>query len=164
MARRTAVEEIVPAEMNAEEIVDQGAEIAEGVAPEAGENGDKEKKQKKLGKSVSYENNTVTIDVLGGSGTKHYCSDDLPEPIQQKLCPFGLGHKLGDAAAGKEGMVAEEAIEKVWQGLMANDWSVRAPATPKVSLKELEANYLKMDEADQAIAKSLFEKLGIKFQ
>ena len=137
-------------------------EIAEGVAPEA-ENGDKEKKQKKLGKSVSYTDNTVTIDALGGTGPKRYCSDDLPETIQTKLVPFGLGHKLGDAAAGKEGLVAEEAIQKVWEGLMAADWSVRAPATAKVSLKELESNFLKMDEADQAIARGLFEKLGIKF-
>jgi hypothetical protein len=145
--------------MEASEV--QIPEIAEGVAPE--ENGEKEKKQKKLGKAVSYETNTVSINALGGTGEKHYCSNDLPEAIQAKLVPFGLGHKLGDAAAGKEGAVAEEAIEKVWQGLMANDWTVRAPATPKVSLKELESKFNAMDEADQAIAKGLFEKLGIKF-
>jgi hypothetical protein len=78
------------------------------------------------------------------------------------LARLALGHKLGDAAAGKEGAEAEEAIEKVFEGLKSGDWSVRAPAGPRVSIKALAENVSKLDPASQEAAKALLTSLGVK--
>jgi hypothetical protein len=82
-----------------------------------------EKRVKKLAKEI--EGTIVQITAAGGTkGQMLFDFADLPADIQSKLGPFGLGHKLGDAAAGKEGAEAEEAIEKVFEGLKSGDWSV----------------------------------------
>lgn len=104
----------------------------------------------------------VKIAVVGGSGEKTFNVADLPEGVQQKLMPFGLSHKLGDAAAGKKGTEAEEAIQKTWEALMKGDWSFRAPASPKISLKDVADKFAGLSEAEQAAAKALFEQLGFK--
>lgn len=123
---------------------------------------EKPKKVKKLAKEISYETNTVTITVAGGvAGPATYDFNTLPADIQAKLGPFGLGHKLGDAAAGRQGPDAEAAITKVFGGLMASNWSVRAPAAPKVSLKEITDKLAGMDDDQRANAAALLESLGI---
>lgn len=117
--------------------------------------------RKKLEKLI--EGTEIKITSLGGNeGQMTFDFLDLPEDIQEKLGPFGLGHKLGDAAAGKRGSEAEEAIQRVWGGLMAGDWSVRAPAAPKVSVKAIADNYEKLSEEEQEAAKALLSGLGIK--
>lgn len=119
-----------------------------------------EKRKAKLAKKI--EGNLVVIEVAGGSkGSQSYDFNSLPSDIQTKLGPFGLGHKLGDAAAGKEGTEAEEAIQKVFDGLMSNDWSVRAPSGPRVSVKSLAENLAKIPAEQQAAAVALFKSLGI---
>lgn len=118
------------------------------------------KRQKKLGKNVNYETNMVELNIEGEAVS--YAFNALPDEIKAKLGPFGLGHKLGDAAAGKEGAEAKEAIQKVYDGLMASDWSVRAPAGPRVSLKTLADNVSKLDPASQDAAKALLTSLGVK--
>jgi hypothetical protein len=119
------------------------------------------KRQKKLGKEI--EGNLVKITVLGGEkGEMSFDFSTLPAEIQEKLGPFGLGHKLGDAAAGKEGTEAEEAINKVFDGLVANDWSVRAPAGPRVSVKALADKVSTLDPASQDAARALLTSLGVK--
>ena len=85
----------------------------------------------------------------------------LPKEIQAKLGPYGLCQKIGDAAAGKSGQVAVDSMNKVWEGLMANNWSVRAPAAPKLSKKDLLENLGKLAPKEQSVAKALLEKLGI---
>ena len=88
---------------------------------------------KKLEKNI--EEAQVKISVLNGAkGEMVFDFNALPDDIKTSLGPFGLNHKLGDAAAGKEGTDAEDAITRVWEGLLAGDWSVRAPASPKVSI------------------------------
>ena len=119
------------------------------------------KRQKKLDKDIVES--VVKITVGGGNkGEMSFDFNSLPESIRIKLGPFGLGHKLGDAAAGKEGPEAEEAIEKVWNGLVAEDWSVRAPSGPRVSIKSLADNVSKLDPASQEAAKTLLTNLGVK--
>lgn len=119
------------------------------------------KRQKKLAKEI--ENHLVKITVAGGSqGEMTFNFDDLPGDIQDKLGPFGLGHKLGDAAAGKEGAEAEESITKVFDGLKSGDWTVRAPAGPRVSIKSLADKVTGLSPADQEAAKALLSSLGVK--
>lgn len=140
-----------------------GANFTE--TPESTEtpNGDTEgKRARKLEKDLVSQPGKVVITVLGGiKGAMVFDPADLSEDIQQKLIPFGLGHKLGDAAAGKSGTEAEEAIEKVWEGLKSNDWSVRAPATPKVSLKDIASNFANLSDEDKEAAAKLMASLGI---
>lgn len=94
-----------------------------------------EKKGKKLAKTI--EGNIVTI-VEGATGTVlTYDFSTLPADIQTKFGPFGLGHKLGDAAAGVSGVDAVNSINKVWEGLSKGDWSVRAPKGETISKNDL---------------------------
>lgn len=120
---------------------------------------EKEKRQKKLAKEIVE--NIVKIQV-GGGAEMLFDFSELPQDIQTKLGPFGLGHKLGDAAAGKEGPEAEEAINKVFTGLKGGDWSVRAPAGPRVSIKSLADKVSGLDPASQDAAKALLTSLGVK--
>lgn len=117
------------------------------------------KRTKKLSKEIV--DNLVKIQVGGGSEML-FDFDSLPAEIQKKLGPFGLGHKLGDAAAGKEGQEAEDAINKVFNGLKEGDWSVRAPAGPRVSIKSLADKVGALDPASQEAAKALLTSLGVK--
>jgi len=119
------------------------------------------KRPRKLMKELTDEG-IVIIEAIGGNaGSVKYDFSKLPDDIKAKLGPFGLNHKLGDSAAGKTGAEAEEAIQKVWDGLMAGDWSVRAPATPKVSVKALVDKMNSLPEEAQAQARALLESLGV---
>lgn len=118
------------------------------------------KSRRKLMKEI--DGTVVKIEALGGNnGVMEFEFLELPDEIQEKFGPFGLSHKLGDSAAGKAGVEAEESISKVWEGLMAGDWTVRAPAAPKVSVKKIAANYEKLEPAEKAAAKALLDSLGI---
>jgi len=120
------------------------------------------KRPKKLTKDLATKPGTVIIKVSDGvKGAQEYVFGQLPDKIRKLFGPFGLGHKLGDAAAGRSGKDAESAIGKVWEGLMKGDWSVRAPAAPKISVTEVKANFDKLSEAEQKTAKKLLEGLGI---
>lgn len=136
---------------------------ADEVAPaNETENDEKKTRPRKLEKDLASVPGKVCITVLGGvKGKMTFDPQELSEEIRSKLIPFGLGHKLGDSAAGREGTDAEEAIEKVWEGLMKSDWTVRAPAQPKVSLKDVTVNLAALGEEEQALARQLMAKLGI---
>jgi hypothetical protein len=138
------------------------ADEVKDVAPAA----EAKKKTKKLSKII--EGNVLTI-TDGTTGTVMvFDAMKLPAEIQKKLMPYGMSQKLGDAAAGKEGQVAVDAINKVWAGLMANDWSVRAPAAAKIDKKSILDKFAALDPKMKAmLAKdpataALLEALGIK--
>jgi hypothetical protein len=115
---------------------------------------------KKLSKKI--EGNIVTLTEVTTAQELVYDFAKLPKAIQEKLGPFGTGHKLGDAAAGKEGQEAVDSINKVWDGLMAGDWSVKAPAGEKVSVKSVLDIYSQLGGKEKALAAGLLAKLGIK--
>jgi len=120
------------------------------------------KKSKKLSKDLATEPGVVIITVEGGKkGPMKFPFATLPENIRKNFGPFGLGHKLGDAAAGRKGEDAEASIMKVWEGLMKGDWTVRAPAAPKISVTEVASKFSALPKAEQAVAKKLLEGLGI---
>jgi hypothetical protein len=117
------------------------------------------KRAKKLSKGIE---GTVISITVAGFNTQNFDVSLLPDDIQEKLIPFGAGHKLGDAAAGKEGQDAVDAITKVWDGLLAGDWTVRAPAAVKVSLSDIKANLANLSDAERAQAEALLASLGMK--
>ena len=120
-------------------------------------------KTKKLTKDLTTRPGSVIITVEGGEkGAMTFDPSKLPEKVQEMLPAFAIGHKLGDSGAGRSGKDAEAAIQKVWEGLMKGDWSVRAPAAPKVSLAEIAANFSKLSPAEQKAAKVLLGSLNIQ--
>lgn len=118
------------------------------------------KKKKKLSKVV--EGSVITItEAITGTVLKFDVAT-LPDAIQTNLKYHGASQKLGDAAAGREGQEAINAINKVWEGLAKGDWSVRAPAAEKVSIKDLAGKVAAMaDGKDKKAAEDLLRKLGI---
>ena len=119
-------------------------------------------KRKKLKKDLATKPGTVIITVADGQkGAMEFPFKALPQDIQTKFGPFGYGHKLGDAAAGKTGRDAEAAITKVHEGLMKGDWSVRAPAAPKIDIAALTTNFGNLSPKEQAVAKKFLEGIGL---
>jgi hypothetical protein len=139
-----------------EEVMAEGYE-GEGVAVEEVK---EEKKSKKLNKAFAGSIVMLTEGVTGT--TLEFDFNTLPAAIQEKFGPFGLGHKLGDSAAGKSGQEAINSINKVWEGLMNGDWSVRAPATEKISKTEMKSRLDGLGEDEKAMAMALLAKLGVK--
>lgn len=117
-------------------------------------------KTKKLVKKFEGNILTITEGITGDSFTFDFSA--LPAGIQANLGPFGLGHKLGDAAAGKSGQEAIDSINKVWDGLMKGDWSVRAPAAEKISKSSLKQNIDNLSAEEQEAARIMLAKLGVK--
>ena len=124
----------------------------------------------KLSKKI--EATDVIFNVLDEEGDEYqeltFNFNDLPKPIQDYLGPFGLSHKLGDAAASAD--TAEERISlitKVWESLKAGEWSVRRAAEPKekgpkISKKAVLENMASLSESEQEAAKAILAKLGFK--
>jgi hypothetical protein len=120
-------------------------------------------RQKKIERDVNLETGVIAFEVLGGTkGRMEFNFHDLPDQNKDRLGPFGLNHKLGDSAAGREGEEAEEAIIKTWEGLMANEWTTRAPAQPKVTKKAITEQLDQLPSEEAEAAKALLAKLGFK--
>jgi hypothetical protein len=117
-------------------------------------------KRKRLSKEIDGTVLTITEGTTDAALKFNFL--DLPEGIQSLFGPFGLSHKLGDAAAGKNGQEAVDAINKVWDGLMAGNWTVRAPAAEKISKKSILGKFEDMPEGkEKVLAAQLLKKLGI---
>jgi hypothetical protein len=121
------------------------------------------KRIKKLSKEFNKENqNQLTITESVTGKVMKFDFKAYPPAIQANLGPFGMGSKLGDAAAGKEGQDAVDAIMKVHEGLMKGDWTVRAPASAKVSTSDVLGRYNAMPEGpEKLVAKKFLESLGL---
>lgn len=129
-------------------------QAVENYAPEG------KKRDKKLSKSI--DGTVITIKVVGGmKGEMSFDTANLPKKIQEILIPFGAGHKLGDSAAGRSGVDAEDAIVKVWEGLVKGEWSVRQPAETKVSISSMKGALANMTPEDAIKARELMASMGI---
>ena len=118
------------------------------------------KKVKRLSKVIEGKILTITEGETGTVLTYDFTA--LPPAIQDSFGAFGMGHKLGDAAAGKKGQEAVDAINKVWEGLMKGDWTVRAPAAEKISKKSILDKFNEMPAGkEKNLAKDLLTKLGL---
>lgn len=120
------------------------------------------KKPKRLNKDLVKMPGKLCITVIGGKdGEMVFDPTKLPDKIKAMLPAFAISHKLGDSAAGRQGVEAEAAIKKVWEGMMAGDWSVRAPAQPKVAVNDIAQNFDKLSAAEKKAAAPLLKALGI---
>lgn len=117
-------------------------------------------KKKRLAKVAE---GTILTITEGITGTKMvFDLDNIPEAIKPALLMHGFSQKLGDAAAGKEGQEAVDAINKVYAGLEKGDFTIRVPATEKVSKKSIMDRYNAMAEGeDKEKAAFLLKSLGI---
>ena len=120
----------------------------------------KEKRTKKLSKVI--EGNVLTI-TEGVTGTVlKFDAGTLPVAIQANLMPYGLSQKIGDAAAGREGQEAVDAMNKVWDGLSKGDWSTRVPAAEKITKKSIVEKVEAMtDPAEKQKYTDLLKKIGL---
>ncbi len=123
---------------------------------------DEEKRTKKLSKGI-VDGVAVFNEKITGAELR-YPLADLSDVIKEHLVGHGLLQKLGDAAAGKEGQEAVDSINKVWEGLVKGDWTVRAPAAEKVTKKSIMDTFNAMpDGQEKEILKSALSKMGFKF-
>lgn len=117
-------------------------------------------KKKKLSKSIEGTVLTITESETGSTITYDFAA--LPTGIQSLLGPFGMASKLGDAAAGKKGQEAIDAINKVWDGLVSGNWSVRAPAAEKISKNSIMEKFNAMPEGkEKNMTDAILKNLGI---
>lgn len=119
---------------------------------------------KKLEKKI--EGTDVIITILGIEEPMVFNTGDLPKEIQDRLIPFGAGHKLGDsAAAAKTPEESQAAIQRVWDGMLEGKWTTRAPAAegekaPRLTKSAIAANLEKLPADQQEAAKAILASLG----
>lgn len=121
-------------------------------------------KERRLKKDLASVEGSLVIEVIGGvSGKVIFNPQDLPKEVQEKLPALALSHKLGDSAAGCSGAEAEEAIQKVWEGMLDGKMSVRKPGQKKVGVDENDiiANLSKLSPTERAGAEILLKSMGI---
>lgn len=123
---------------------------------------------RKLAKRI--DGTVISFDILQEDGdvkTLMFDTVELPDEIQKKLAPFGLGHKLGDSAASSNSPEdTEAAILGTWEALKEGNWTLRKPAEPKektarVSKKSLLEGLQNLSEDERSIAAAILQKLGI---
>jgi len=118
------------------------------------------KKVKRLAKVIDGTVLTIVESLTATTLTLDFAT--LPEGIQALLGPYGMSQKIGDAAAGKKGQESVDAMNKVWEGLLAGNWSVRAPAAEKISKKSILGKFADMPEGKEKVAAAaLLKSLGI---
>ena len=118
------------------------------------------KKSKKLSKVAEGTKLTISEGLTGQVLIFDYAG--LSAEIKDKLLMHGFSQKLGDAAAGKEGQEAIDAINKVYDGLVKGDFTVRVPAAEKVTKKSIMDKFNEMpDGKEKKMAEALLKNLGI---
>jgi len=124
---------------------------------------DAPKRVRKLEKEIDWENGAVTFKVAA-SGDELICNvSDLPKDIAAKMVPLAVSHRIGDAAAGKDGAEAYESMKKVWEALVGGNFTVRAPAGKKMPSKKAVNEALEeMDPKARKAAEAVLAKLGIQ--
>lgn len=122
--------------------------------------GTKKKKPKKLSKVM--EGSVLVVKELGTNSIIRYDSTKLNAEVQKHLFYHGLEQKIGDAAAGKSGKDAVDSMNKVWEGLLKGDWTVRAPAGEKITKSSVLDKFNAMPEGKaKEQAKAALIALGL---
>lgn len=120
----------------------------------------KPRKLKKYHDEKNY--NLITIEVVETQEKLVFDFTKLPKEIQEKLGPFALDHKLGDATAGaKDPKKIAPAINAVWKSLMEGKWTTRNPAEPKITKKDLANGIANLPKDQKDKAEKLLAAMGI---
>lgn len=120
------------------------------------------KRSRRLEKTVDYENGTVKFTVVS-TGQDLVCDTKLlPAEIKAKLIPLAISHRIGDAAAGADGVEALTQMQKVWEGLCAGNFTIRTPAKKGLDVAAIKTLIQTLSGKEATAAAALFEKLGIK--
>jgi len=107
------------------------------------------------------KDNGVEITVVSIGEGNFYCVDELSDDIKRKLMVHGLSQVLGDAAAGRDGQDAKEAIERRWETLKSGEWTAKRAAAPKLSKAELERRLAGLEDDERQAIIDALAKVGI---
>lgn len=115
---------------------------------------------KKLSRVRDGEN-TIIFQVAGFDPLSCDFSTLSPE-IQHKLLILGGGSKIGDSAAGIDGLEAYEAICSTWKTLKSGEWKERVVRgkSNNVPVADIKAVMATLSEEERAAAIAIFKKLG----
>jgi len=119
-------------------------------------------RERRLDKNVDYEKSIVTVKVISNGATLVCDATKLPQAIKDKLLPLAVSHRIGDAAAGLDGDEAFASMQKVWDGLMAGNFTIRAAAQPKgLPVADIKSKLAALSGSEAKAAAALLEKLGL---
>ena len=117
---------------------------------------------RKLEKAVDYAKGIVEVKVLS-IGKSLVCDvAELPKEILKKLIPLAISHRIGDAAAGRDGDEALASMTKVWEGLKAGDFTIRKAAKKGITKEDLSERMAALSGKDATVAAEIMKKLGIE--
>jgi hypothetical protein len=69
---------------------------------------------------------SIQIKFLASGNVLTGSLDSLKPEIVTQAALHGINQKLGDAAAGKQGDEAEEAVMSVWEQIVGGNWNAKA--------------------------------------
>jgi hypothetical protein len=87
-----------------------------------------------LDKDYADDFTSVTVKLLETGETATIDVASLSDEIRAQAICHGLLQKIGDAAAGKSGDEAAEAVLAVVERLRAGDWTIKGEAGPRPTL------------------------------
>jgi hypothetical protein len=117
------------------------------------------KKEKKFTKVIEGSVIKITEAITGK--TVELDTAKLSPEIQERLKPFGAGHKIGDAASGDSGQDAVDSMQKVIDSLMAGEWKAKVEKGASVSMNIINSGLDKMSEKERAATRNLLLRYGI---
>lgn len=118
-------------------------------------------KERKLSKRFNEENgNILTITELITETALEFDFAKYPKEIQEKLGPFGMAIKLGNAASALKGQEAVNAIMATHEEMLKGNWN-RGHTVAGASKAEVMEKYENLPDSDKARAQKLLAKLGI---
>ena len=86
----------------------------------------KSTRAKVLDKDYDVDAGKIVITFQASGNKLEGLLSSLKPEIVTRAALHGLNQKLGDAAAGKQGDDAEEAVTSVWEQLVGGDWNAKA--------------------------------------
>lgn len=99
----------------------------------------KAKRNRKIKSEINL--NSIKLSIVMGEGIEpsrlEFNTADLPQESREVLMSYGATTRLVNAASGKEGHEAVEAVNTAWHELLQGKWSPRKPAEQTISVSAL---------------------------
>ena len=124
------------------------------------EDTEESKRQRRLNKVI--EGNVLTLTVRENGDVFTIDASELTDDMKHRGLMFGLSEKIGNAAAGKtDATDISNAIKKVIEGIINNNWAVRAPAGPKITLTTIKSTLAESTPEEAQELKDMLSKFGV---